>query len=49
MHKHQPKLTMSPITIAVDAMGGDYGPTVTIPSVIEALKKYSFIFFKAQY
>ncbi|CAM8354151.1 PlsX Fatty acid/phospholipid biosynthesis enzyme [Candidatus Methylopumilus planktonicus] len=28
------------ITLAVDAMGGDYGPSVTIPASINALSKY---------
>lgn len=27
-------------TIAVDAMGGDFGPRVTVPATVEALKKY---------
>ena len=29
-----------PITIAVDAMGGDHGPRVTIPAALRVLKKY---------
>lgn len=29
---------MSPITIALDAMGGDYGPSVIIPAAAECLK-----------
>jgi len=28
------------ITLAVDAMGGDHGPSVTIPASINALSKY---------
>ncbi len=28
----------SPIVIAVDAMGGDYGPSVTVPSALDALR-----------
>ena len=28
------------ITLAVDAMGGDHGPSVTIPAAINALSKY---------
>jgi len=28
------------ITLAVDAMGGDHGPKVTIPASINALSKY---------
>ena len=28
------------ITLAVDAMGGDHGPKVTIPASIKALSKY---------
>ncbi|GGO87082.1 phosphate acyltransferase [Marinobacterium nitratireducens] len=27
-------------TIAVDAMGGDFGPRVTVPATVEALKRY---------
>lgn len=27
-----------PITLAIDAMGGDHGPLVTVPAVLEALK-----------
>ncbi|MGB8517700.1 MAG: phosphate acyltransferase, partial [Gallionella sp.] len=26
------------VTLAIDAMGGDHGPSVTIPAVIEYLK-----------
>jgi glycerol-3-phosphate acyltransferase PlsX len=29
------------ITIAIDAMGGDHGPSVTIPAAVNALKKYT--------
>lgn len=29
------------ITIAVDAMGGDYGPSITVPAVAEVLKSLS--------
>lgn len=29
------------ITLALDAMGGDHGPKVTIPAALEALKKHS--------
>ena len=28
-----------PITIAVDAMGGDHGPRVTVPAALAALKR----------
>ncbi len=28
------------LPIAVDAMGGDYGPSVVVPAVLDALKKY---------
>ncbi|MFT6153821.1 MAG: glycerol-3-phosphate acyltransferase PlsX [Crocinitomicaceae bacterium] len=28
------------VTIAVDAMGGDFGPRVTVPAVVSSLKKY---------
>jgi len=28
------------VTIAIDAMGGDFGPRVTIPSVLSSLEKY---------
>ena len=28
------------VTIAIDAMGGDFGPRVTIPSVLSALEKF---------
>lgn len=31
---------MTPITIAVDAMGGDYGPSVTVPAALAVLDKY---------
>lgn len=31
---------MTSITIAVDAMGGDFGPSVTVPAAILVLKKY---------
>jgi glycerol-3-phosphate acyltransferase PlsX len=29
------------VTIAVDAMGGDFGPRVTVPAVLSSLEKYS--------
>ncbi len=32
---------MSQITIAIDAMGGDFGPSVTVPASLNALKKYN--------
>lgn len=32
---------MSKICIAVDAMGGDFGPIVTVPAVLNALEEYS--------
>jgi glycerol-3-phosphate acyltransferase PlsX len=38
----------APRTLALDAMGGDYGPTVVIPGAALALERYpavSFIFF----
>jgi glycerol-3-phosphate acyltransferase PlsX len=31
--------TIRPITIAVDAMGGDHGPAVTVPAALDALKR----------
>jgi phosphate acyltransferase len=31
--------TIRPITIAVDAMGGDHGPRVTVPAALDALKR----------
>ena len=31
---------MASITIAVDAMGGDYGPSVTVPAALAVLDKY---------
>lgn len=31
------------ITVAIDAMGGDHGPHVTIPAALEALKRHSEI------
>lgn len=31
---------MDSITVAIDAMGGDHGPSVTIPAAINALKKH---------
>jgi phosphate acyltransferase len=31
--------TSQPITIAVDAMGGDHGPSVTVPAVLDALQR----------
>lgn len=31
---------MTPVTIAIDAMGGDFGPPVTVPAAIDALRKY---------
>ena len=31
----------SDITIAIDAMGGDFGPTEIIPAVDYSLKKYT--------
>jgi phosphate acyltransferase len=31
--------TSRPITIAVDAMGGDHGPPVTVPASLDALKR----------
>ena len=30
---------MSPYTLAIDAMGGDYGPSVTVPAVLLALQE----------
>jgi glycerol-3-phosphate acyltransferase PlsX len=32
-------LSSRPITIAVDAMGGDHGPAVTVPAAVDALKR----------
>jgi phosphate acyltransferase len=31
--------TIRPITIAVDAMGGDHGPGITVPAALDALKR----------
>lgn len=31
---------MDSVTVAIDAMGGDHGPSVTIPAAINALKKH---------
>src|SRR5690349_11753725 len=31
------------ITVAIDAMGGDHGPHVTIPAALQALKRHSEI------
>jgi glycerol-3-phosphate acyltransferase PlsX len=36
---------LSNITIAIDAMGGDYGPEVTIPGTLEALEQFPDIKF----
>lgn len=36
---------MSSITIAIDAMGGDYGPDVTVPGSLAALSQFSDIKF----
>jgi len=33
-------MTNNSITISLDAMGGDFGPEVTIPAAIKALKKH---------
>jgi len=30
---------IAPVTIAVDAMGGDHGPTVTVPAALAALRR----------
>ncbi|KPJ67787.1 MAG: phosphate acyltransferase [Coxiella sp. DG_40] len=32
---------MNNVTIAIDAMGGDYGVTVTVPAALSILKKYT--------
>ncbi|WP_241521006.1 phosphate acyltransferase PlsX [Steroidobacter cummioxidans] len=34
-----PHLSNRPVTIAVDAMGGDHGPSVTVPAALTALQK----------
>ena len=34
---------MDIITVAIDAMGGDHGPSVTVPAAINALKKHSHL------
>ncbi|MDH2924948.1 phosphate:acyl-[acyl carrier protein] acyltransferase [Nicoletella semolina] len=42
---------MSRLTLALDVMGGDFGPRVTIPAALIALEKYpnlSFLFFGDQ-
>jgi glycerol-3-phosphate acyltransferase PlsX len=31
---------LTPVTIAIDAMGGDFGPPITVPAAIDALRKY---------
>jgi len=35
--------SMDIITVAIDAMGGDHGPSVTVPAAINALKKHSHL------
>jgi glycerol-3-phosphate acyltransferase PlsX len=35
---------MNNVTIAIDAMGGDYGVTVTVPAALSILKKYSGVY-----
>ena len=32
---------MTAVTIAIDAMGGDFGPPITVPAAIDALRKYT--------
>lgn len=39
-HLDSPADNKSVITVAIDAMGGDFGPPVTIPAAVEALQKY---------
>jgi fatty acid/phospholipid synthesis protein PlsX len=34
-----PHLSNRPVTIAVDAMGGDHGPSVTVPAALAALQR----------
>ena len=34
---------MTRVTLAVDAMGGDFGPNVTVPAVLQALGSYPFL------
>lgn len=34
-----PPLSNRPVTIAVDAMGGDHGPSVTVPAALAALQR----------
>ncbi|MBT0726618.1 phosphate acyltransferase PlsX [Rosenbergiella australiborealis] len=34
---------MTRVTLAVDAMGGDFGPHVTVPAVLQALGTYPFL------
>ncbi|HEY5758080.1 MAG TPA: phosphate acyltransferase PlsX [Steroidobacter sp.] len=34
-----PYLSNRPVTIAVDAMGGDHGPSVTVPAALSALQR----------
>ncbi|OAI50001.1 phosphate acyltransferase [Gammaproteobacteria bacterium SCGC AG-212-F23] len=34
---------MKPITIAVDAMGGDHGPSVTVPAALQALLEHEVL------
>jgi glycerol-3-phosphate acyltransferase PlsX len=36
---------LSSITIAIDAMGGDYGPDVTVPGALAALRQFSDVKF----
>ncbi|RTR32049.1 phosphate acyltransferase PlsX [Shewanella atlantica] len=36
---------MTNLTLALDAMGGDYGPRITVPAALQALRLYSFLNF----
>ena len=37
----QGTLSLSPITVAVDAMGGDFGPSETVPGALQALRSHN--------
>lgn len=34
---------MTRVTLAIDAMGGDFGPSVTVPAVLQALSSHPFL------
>ena len=39
--REQGKSSTSPITVAVDAMGGDFGPPETVPGAVEGLRSHN--------